>query len=422
MEKVLVLGSGGREDTLVWKLLDDGNCQVFAAPGNAGMAARTTCFDIDIGDHGAVIELCRKEGITLAVVGPEAPLVAGLRDDLEAAGFAVFGPTKAAAQLEGSKVFTKEIMRDLGVPSSEFEVFTDYLAAVAYIDSREDGPIVVKADGLAAGKGAIVCKDNAEAREALGTIMDERAFGDAGDAVVIEEFMVGIEASVLAFVDGKNILTLEAAKDHKPVGDGDTGPNTGGMGAYSPAPHVTPEILQITHDRILRPVVDGMAARGMPYQGILYAGLMITDKGPKVVEFNCRFGDPEVQAILPRLTTPLLPIMRSCIEGTLDDMQLEWRTDAACSVVLASGGYPGSYPKGLPISGITEAEADGAMVFHAGTGIIDGRTVTAGGRVMAITSFGPSVEAAADLAYQAAGKVDFDGMYMRTDIGRTLRQ
>ncbi len=418
--KILVIGSGGREHTLAWKMAQSDLVEeILAAPGNVGIAAEPKCriCDISSDDISGLMDLASREKIDLTVVGPEAPLVDGIADTFRAAGLRVFGPSKNAARLEGSKVFAKRLMQKYGVPSAEFEVFDDFQAASSYLDSIS-GPIVVKADGLAAGKGVLVCADRSEAMKALETIMIKKAFGAAGDLVIIEECLVGEEASFIAFTDGKTVLPLASSQDHKPVFDDDRGPNTGGMGAYSPAPVVTPEIHDQIMNRVMYPVVEALEKEGAPYTGFLYAGLMIKEGTAKVLEFNVRMGDPEAQPLLHRMKSDPVPLFEAGVDGELDKMKTEWEPQDSVCVVMASGGYPGAYEKGTPIRGIEEADAiDGVKVFHAGTGQADGGFVTRGGRVLGVTAKAAGIENAVKKAYEAVGKITWEGVHYRKDIG-----
>jgi phosphoribosylamine--glycine ligase len=416
---VLVTGSGGREHTLVWKLSQSPEVtKIFCAPGNAGIAQLAECVPIGAEDLEGLLGFAKENAIDLTLVGPEAPLVDGIVDLFQENGLRVFGPTGKAAQLEGSKSFAKDIMKRYNIPTAEYEVFQEYDEAVAYVEEK-GAPIVVKADGLAAGKGAIVCRDLDSAKDALKEILVDRVFKDAGDQVVVEEFLVGEEASLLAFTDSNTIIPMASSQDHKPAYDNDEGPNTGGMGAYSPAPVVTKEMEQRIYEEVLEPTVRAMREEGIPYKGILYAGLMITSAGPKVVEFNCRFGDPEIQAVMPRMKTDLVSVANACIDGTLDSVSLEWYGGAAVCVVQASGGYPKAYEKGYVITGLDSFEEDPeVIVFHAGTKKADnGDIVTAGGRVLGITGLGPDIPAAIEKAYSAIDKVHFDAVHYRKDIG-----
>ena len=417
--KILVVGGGGREHSLVWKIrqspeVDD----LYCAPGNAGIAAQAECVPIAPGEIGKLKEFALEKGIDLTVVGPEAPLIDGIVNEFESAGLRIFGSTRAAARLEGSKSFAKEIMKAGNVPTADFKVFTDAEKALEYVRSLEP-PIVVKVDGNAAGKGVTVARDRQTAEAAVRRCMVERAFGDAGEKILVEECLEGEEASILAFTDGETVVPMASSQDHKPVYDNDEGPNTGGMGAYSPAPVVSTELETEIYERVMTAVVEAMAEGGIPYKGVLYAGLIITKRGPMVLEFNARFGDPENQVIIPRLKSDIVPVLLACTEeGQLCKQKLEWLPDACVTVVMASGGYPGSYEKGLLIEGLDEAEScDGVMVFHAGTAVKDSRTVTAGGRVLGVTALGPDIPSAIERAYDAVGKIRFDGMHYRKDIG-----
>ncbi len=416
--KVLIIGSGGREHALAWKMAQSDKCDaLFIAPGNAGTAGVGTNVDISSDDIDELARFAKREQIDLTVVGPEAPLVAGIVDRFHDDGLRVFGPRARAAQLEGSKVFSKDLMRRHGIPSADYGTFEDAPKAIEHIRAI-GGPMVIKADGLAAGKGVIVCESEDEAVAAVEQIMTEKAFGEAGAKIVVEEKLVGEEASILALTDGKTIAPLASSQDHKPMCDGDTGPNTGGMGAYSPAPVVTDEILDKVVSQILVPTVHAMNKEGCPFAGVLYAGIMIDKGEPKVLEFNVRFGDPETQPILSRLDSDLVEVLTACADGRLADCDLSWKEDAAVCVVMASGGYPGSYEKGKAITGIDDAEAMGdATVFHAGTAMSGGNLVTAGGRVLGVTALGGGIQDAIDAAYAAVGKIQFDGAYYRNDIG-----
>ena len=415
---VLVVGGGGREHALAWKLRQSPRVrELFCAPGNGGIGEVATCVPIAADDLPALLSFARERAIGLTVVGPEVPLSAGIVDLFEQHGLRVFGASRAAAELEGSKSFAKELMRRHGIPTAQARSFTDPAAARAWV--REAGaPLVVKADGLAAGKGVVICRSVEEAEEAVATIMERRAFGSAGERVLIEEFLVGEEASFLAFTDGADVVAMPASQDHKAVFDGDSGPNTGGMGAYSPAPVVTPDLHAEVMRTVMVPTVRAMAEAGRPFRGVLYAGLMITASGIKVLEYNARFGDPEAQPILLRMKSDLLPVLEACIDGGLDRTAVTWHDDAAVCVVLASGGYPGSYPTGLPISGLVEAgRVEGVEVFHAGTAAREGRVVTAGGRVLGVTARGTTIRQAIERSYRAAAMIAFEGMHYRRDIG-----
>jgi len=417
--KILVVGGGGREHALVWKLAQSPKAdKIYCAPGNAGIAAQAECLPVGAEDIDALVQLAQEKKADLVVVGPEAPLTMGLAERLAKAGIRVCGPSAGAARIEGSKAFAKDLMRKYDIPTADYQVFDDYDAARTYI-MKNKNPLVVKANGLAAGKGVLLCPDTEQALAALNRIMKDREFGSAGDQVVIEELLTGEEASFLVFTDGKTIVSLPTSQDHKAVYDGDEGPNTGGMGAYSPAPVVTPKLHEEIMDRIMRPTVEGLAAEGYPYQGVLYAGLMIGEAGPQVLEFNARFGDPECQPLLMRLKSDLVDILEAVVEGRLEEIEPEWDHQAALCVVLASGGYPGSYQKGHVINGLEEAAAlEDVVVFHAGTAFNNGRIVTSGGRVLGVTALGDDVAQAIDRAYEATGKISFSGMHYRKDIGR----
>ena len=410
---ILVIGSGGREHALYWKLMESPQTDnIYAIPGNPGMGKQ---INISVTDNDAILKFAKEKEIGLVVVGPEIPLTNGLVDDLEAAGICAFGPRANAAEIEGSKAFAKDLMKKYGIPTARYEVFNEAEPARAYI-RKEGAPIVVKADGLAAGKGVIVAMTEREALEAVDAIMEGSSFGDAGARIVIEEFMEGEEASLLAFTDGKIIRPMISAQDHKRALDGDRGPNTGGMGTYAPAPVMTHEMIERATEEILKPTIAAMANEGRVYRGCLYLGLMITKDGPKVVEFNARFGDPETQVVLPLLDGDLVQIMRACSEGTLADVPIHWKSGAAVCVVLAAGGYPASYEKGDEIFGITDAEAMGALVFHAGTAEQDGKIVTNGGRVLGVVGMGESIASAVKKSYAAVEKISFRNAYHRKDI------
>ncbi|MCW5774774.1 MAG: phosphoribosylamine--glycine ligase, partial [Rhodospirillaceae bacterium] len=380
--RILVVGSGGREHALCWAIAASPLCdKLFCAPGNAGIAAEAECVAIGAEDNDALVAFARAQKIDFCVVGPEAPLVAGLADRMEAAGVKTFGPSAAAAQLEGSKGFVKDLCARLDIPTARYRRFTDAAAARAYVEA-EGAPIVVKADGLAAGKGVVVAMTVAEALAAIDERMVEKKFGAAGAEIVVEEFLPGEEASLLALVDGEHMLLLPSAQDHKRVGDGDTGPNTGGMGAYSPAPVVTPAVERLAVERIFKPTIAALAADGMPFKGVLYAGIIVHDGVPKLIEFNVRFGDPECQALLMRLKSDLLPALIAARDGELKDFDLRWHDEASLCVVMAAKGYPGAYAKNTEIRGLDRAAAvEGAVVFHAGTALSEGRIVATGGRV-----------------------------------------
>ena len=416
--RVLVVGGGGREHALCWTIAASPLIEaLFCAPGNAGIARDAVCVPIAADDIGGILRFVRDERIDFVVVGPEAPLVAGLVDRLEDAGVKAFGPTAAAARLEGSKAFTKDLCARHGIPTAAYGRFTDLRAAEAFIEDRPL-PIVVKADGLAAGKGVTIAETLDEARAAAREMLAERRFGTAGEEIVIEEFLAGEEASFFALVDGETALPLAAAQDHKRVGDGDTGPNTGGMGAYSPAPVVTEEVAERIMARIVRPTVSAMKAEGVPFRGVLYAGLMIEDGEPRLLEYNVRFGDPECQALMVRLASDLLPALVASADGVLDMFDLRWHDDAALTVVMATKGYPGAYPKGSAIRGLEGLSAsEDVNVFHAGTKEEDGTILAAGGRVLGITARAPTIAAAQRLAYRAVDRIDWPEGFCRRDIG-----
>jgi phosphoribosylamine---glycine ligase len=409
---VLLIGSGGREHALAWALSASPLLsRLYCAPGNAGTAALAEGADLDIGDHAAIVRFCGLKRISLVVVGPEAPLVAGLADDLAAAGIKVFGPSRAAARLEGSKVFTKDLCREFNIPTAAYRRFSQRAAALAYVATHAL-PVVIKADGLAAGKGVSV----AETREAARTAVD--ACFEAGAEIVIEECLLGEEASFFALVDGSHALPLATAQDHKRAFDGDRGPNTGGMGAYSPAPVMTPKLIERTMDSIIRPTVAGMARRGTPFKGVLFAGLMITSEGPKLIEYNVRFGDPECQVLMLRLKSDLLAALLATVDGVLNSFDLRWHEDSALTVVLAARGYPGDYVKGTQIRGLEAAQAvEGVEVFHAGTMRQGDRLLAVGGRVLAVTARAGTVSEARRRAYQAVAKVNWPEGFYRSDIG-----
>jgi phosphoribosylamine---glycine ligase len=422
--KILVIGKGGREHSLVWKLAKSPLVtDVFCAPGNAGTALDGQNLDINANDVARLLKFARAERVDLTVVGPEAPLVAGMVDAFEDAGLLVFGPTSKAAELEGSKAFAKDLMRLANVPTAEYAVFDDATAAIAHIEERTERPLVVKADGLASGKGVMVCANRQEAVVAVRQSMVANAFGDAGKRVVIEEALVGQEASILAIVDGSTIVPLEPAQDHKAAYDDDKGPNTGGMGAYSPTPLVTPQLLDEIIEKVLVPTVHTMKREGRPFRGILYAGLMITNQGPKVLEFNVRFGDPEAQPVLMRLKTDLAEVLLAAAEGRLKKLApLEWDPRSAVCVVMAAEGYPGSYKIGQPIRGLDEAaRIPDVKVFHAGTTRLGDQVVTDGGRVLGVTALGATSADAKLRAYQAVKCIRWEGAWCRKDISDKAR-
>jgi phosphoribosylamine--glycine ligase len=417
MLTVLVIGSGGREHALVWALSRSPQVgEIYAAPGNAGTAVSAINVPIPSDDLAGLVEFAREKQVDLTVVGPEAPLAAGIVDRFQAAGLPVFGPTQAAAQLESSKAFAKTFMREQGIPTADYAIFDDLAAARAYVE-RQSGPMVVKASGLAAGKGVLMCANRDEALAALQLAMQERAFGSAGDSVVIEEWLQGPELSLLAFSDGRTVVPMLPARDHKRAYDNDAGPNTGGMGVYAPPPDVDETLVAEIMRTVLEPAVRGMAEQGTPYVGVLYAGVMLTASGPQVLEFNCRFGDPETQVILPMLDSDLAEIMLACIEGRLSPEMVRVKPGACAAVVMAAPGYPGSYPKGALISGLDDVPDD-VLVFHAGTALRDGQVVTSGGRVLAVSAVGADLETAVTKAYAGVSRIHFDGAHYRTDIGK----
>jgi phosphoribosylamine--glycine ligase len=415
--KVLLVGSGGREHAIAWKLSQSKRLRkLYIAPGNPGTAKFGENIDISDTDIPALVKFAKGADVNMAVIGPEDPLSLGAVDAFEAAGIKAFGPTAAAAQLEADKAFAKQIMRANSIPTGESRAFTSFPDAKAYIASRDEA-VVIKASGLAKGKGVFVCDDPSDGINAAEKIMIGRIFGDAGNTVIVEDKLLGQEVSILAFVDGRSIYVLESAQDHKPVGDGDTGPNTGGMGAYSPAPIVTDKLMDQIVREILVPTIDGMNRNDSPYRGVLYAGLMLTQGGPRVLEYNCRFGDPETQPILMRLKNDLLDVMEAVCDGKLDKITLQWDRRPAVCVVMASGGYPGDYQKGIVITGIEEAEKlKDVVVFHAGTAKKDGQIVTSGGRVLGVTALGNTVADAQKSAYEAVNLIHFEGAHFRRDI------
>ncbi len=417
--KVLVVGGGGREHALVWKIADSPLVeQVFCAPGNAGIAELAECVDIGQTDVLQLRRFARQNGVDLTVVGPEAPLVRGIVDAFQSSGLRVFGPNQQAARIEGSKVFAKQLMQRHSIPTAAFRTFTSADRAKAYLE-MVGAPIVVKADGLAAGKAAIVCDTLGEAHEAVDRIMVRKEFGPAGAQVVIESCLEGEEASMIAFTDGRTIAIMPSSQDHKPALDGDRGPNTGGMGACSPAPLITDELAARIEREVLVQAVHAMNREDKPYRGVLYAGIMVTSDGPQVLEYNCRMGDPETQPLLMRLKSDLVPVLLAVLDGDLENADIQWDERPTCCVVMASGGYPTDYETGYPIEGLQDAaEMEDVYVFHAGTELDDGRTVTAGGRVLGVTARGESIPAARQRAYAAVEKIHFQDAHYRTDIGQ----
>jgi phosphoribosylamine---glycine ligase len=415
--KVLVVGSGGREHSLVWKLKQSPKVtEIYCAPGNAGIGQMATCVDIKADDVTGLLSFAQNEGIGLTVVGPEAPLIAGIVNIFREAGLKIFGPRQKAAEIEGSKTLAKELMFKYNIPTAKYADFTDRDAALAYIE-EVGAPIVVKADGLAAGKGVIVAMDKQTAIDAVNMIMADKAFGDSGDRVVIEEYLDGEEVSILAFTDGKTVVPMVPSQDHKRIFDNDEGPNTGGMGAYSPAPVYTPELEPIVMEQVLKPTIQGLNAEGRAYEGVIYAGLMVTPNGPKVLEYNARFGDPETQAVLARLETDLVDIIDAILEERLDKIEIKWKAEAAVCVVMAAEGYPGDIRTGDVIVGLDKAN-EKAVVFHAGTTLKGDDIVTAGGRVLGVTGLGATIEEAIAKTYEAVKEIKFNGMQYRNDIGK----
>ena len=417
--KILVVGGGGREHALVWKIAQSPKVsKIYCAPGNAGISEHAAIVPVKANDLYSLLEFALKEKIDLTVVGPEDPLTQGIVDLFESKGLFIFGANRKAAEIERSKAFAKETMKKYHIPTAFYEVFDNRNETVKYI-RKLGAPIVVKADGLAAGKGVIVCKTVEEAIQSVDKIMVEKIFGEAGNRVVIEEYLVGEEASYIAFTDGKAILPMASSQDHKPIFDEDQGPNTGGMGAYSPAPVVTGEVHEKIIEKILRPIIYGMGEEGRTYKGVLYAGLMIHEGHPKVLEFNARFGDPETQPVLMRMKGDIVPILEACMKGTLSQHRIEWDNRPSVCVVMASKGYPGDYEKGKVIGGLKEvSQMEGVFVFHAGTALKDGQMITNGGRVLGVTGLGEDIPRAIERTYQAVKKISWDGVHYRTDIGQ----
>ena len=415
--RTLLVGSGGREHALAWKMAQSSLCEtMWAAPGNPGIAQHAECVDVKADDTDGIVAFAKDNGVELLVVGPEDPLAAGLADAARQEGIPCFGPSAKAARIEADKAYAKDLMRSAAVPTAEGRIFTDLQAAKEYVLSRDHG-VAVKASGLAKGKGVIVCPEPYQAIRPLEDIMDKKVFGDAGNSVVVEEMLRGQEATVLAFCDGKSIYAMEPLQDHKPIGDGDTGPNTGGMGAYSPVPFIDAGTMERIEREIFVPIVDAMRRDFGRYEGVLYAGLMFTPAGPKVIEFNCRFGDPECQPLMLRLKSDLLEAMLAVAEHRLGQVTLRWDPRPAVCVVMASGGYPGSYEKGFEITGVAAAdEMPDVKVFHAGTAVTDGKLVTAGGRVLGVTALGDTIADARRRAYEAVEKIHWQGAYCRRDI------
>ncbi|HLK61256.1 MAG TPA: phosphoribosylamine--glycine ligase [Chthonomonadaceae bacterium] len=435
--RVLVIGGGGREHALVWKIAQSPQVEkIYCAPGNAGIAQLAECIPLKVSDIGGLADFAAQNAISLTVVGPEAPLIAGIVDAFEARGLPIFGPSAEPARIEGSKVFAKQLMQAAGIPTAAFWACASLPEARArvqeyYANRPADAKVVIKADGIAAGKGVIIAGGEAEANAALDRIMAERVFGASGDQVVIEECLVGEEASIMAITDGDTVVPLIPSQDHKRIYDNDLGPNTGGMGAYAPVPIISPDTVQLAVERILQPAVDAICEYGIPYRGVLYAGIMLTDEGPKCIEFNCRLGDPETQAILPLLESDLVPLLCSVLDGTLDKQEIHWKEAASVCVVAASEGYPDAFDPGKdvsgllgrPIIGLEEAtHSDGCLVFHAGTSVAHGQVVTSGGRVLAITGLGTDLQSAVVHAYHGLSHIHYEGMHYRRDIAaRALR-
>ena len=417
--KILIVGSGGREHTLTWKLAQSPTVdQIYCAPGNGGIAEIATCVDLSANDLYGLVDFAERESIDLTVIGPEAPLVAGIADLFTARGLPIYGPTQAAARLEGSKSFTRQLLHKHDIDHIQFEVFTDSSAAKAYV-RQQGAPIVVKADGLASGKGVEVAQTVAEAEAHIDLCLEQGGYGSAGETVIVEECLVGQECSIKVFTDGETVVPMVPSQDYKPIGDGDVGPNTGGMGCYSPVPVVDSEVFDYIVNQLIRPTIEAMATEGSPYVGTLYAGCILTEQGPKLLEYNCRFGDPETQVVLPRLDGDLFTILQATVEGRLDEVDIHWKQDRCVCVVLASGGYPRSYETGKPISGLAQVAGwEDVMIFHAGTSRQDGQLVTDGGRVLGVTALGKTYRIARERAYQAAAIIDFENKYHRTDIAQ----
>ena len=419
--KILIVGSGGREHAIAWKIAQSPKAEkIYCAPGNAGIAEYAECVDIGAMEFEKLAAFAKEKEIDLTVIGMDDPLVGGIVDVFEREGLRVFGPRKNAAILEGSKAFSKDLMKKYHIPTAAYENFDDAEKALEYLQTAKF-PIVLKADGLALGKGVLICKDLEEAQEGVRTIMQDKKFGTAGNTMVIEEFMTGREVSVLTFVDGSHIKVMTSAQDHKRAKDGDQGLNTGGMGTFSPSPFYTPEVDAFCREHIYQPTVDAMTAEGRPFKGIIFFGLMLTADGPKVLEYNARFGDPETQVVLPRMKNDIVEVFEACIDGTLDQIDLEFEDNAAVCVVLASDGYPVSYKKGFPIEGLENfKDRDGYYVFHAGSKFEDGKIVTNGGRVLGVTAKGSNLKEARANAYKATEWVNFENKYMRHDIGKAI--
>ena len=419
--KVLIVGSGGREHAIAWKVAQSEKVdKIYCAPGNGGIVEYAECVDIGAMEFDKLVSFAKEKAIDLTIVGMDDPLVGGIVDAFEAEGLRVFGPRKNAAILEGSKAFSKDLMKKYHIPTAAYENFDSAKDALAYLETAKF-PIVLKADGLALGKGVLICQNLEEAKAGVKTIMEDKQFGDAGNRLVIEEFMTGREVSVLTFVDGKTIRPMTSAQDHKRAKDGDQGLNTGGMGTFSPSPFYTKEVDEVCREKIYQPTVDAMAAEGRGFKGIIFFGLMLTEEGPKVLEYNARFGDPEAQVVLPRMKNDMIEVVEACIDGTLDKIELMFEDNAAVCVVLASDGYPEKYEKGFLIHGLEKfKDKDGYYVFHAGSKLTDEGIVTNGGRVLGVTAKGADLKAARANAYEAAKWIDFENKYMRSDIGKAI--
>lgn len=416
---VLVVGGGGREHALIRKIKESERVsKVYCCPGNGGISYDAQCFPVSATDIPGVVELAKKLAADLVVVAPDDPLVAGMVDALNAEGFATFGPNAAAAIIEGSKVFSKNLMLKYNIPTAEYKVFDNPCDVLTYINEKNEFPAVIKADGLALGKGVIIPENLEEAEKGVHEIMEDKIFGESGNHVVVEEFLTGPEVSVLAFTDGKCVKPMVSSMDHKRALDGDKGLNTGGMGTVSPNPYYTADIAKECMEKIFLPTIDAMNKEGRTFKGCLYFGLMITPKGPKVIEYNCRFGDPETQVVLPRLKTDIIDIFEAINNGTLSELDIEWADEACACVIAASGGYPKSYPKGIEITGLENGQKDGVIVYHAGTAIKDGKLVNSGGRVLGVTALGSDLQQALDKAYAALDEIHFDNMHFRHDIGK----
>ncbi len=420
--KILVVGSGGREHAIIRKLKESPKCEkIYAAPGNGGISYDAECVSIGAMDIEGMVSFAKEKEIDLVFVAPDDPLAAGMVDAFEKEGIMAFGPRANAAVIEASKVFSKDLMKKYGIPTADYAVIDSAEEAVKYIEEKNEYPVVVKADGLALGKGVIIAENFEDAKAAVKTIMEDKVFGASGNKVVIEEFLTGPEVSVLSFTDGKTLYPMVSSKDHKRALDGNKGLNTGGMGTISPNPYYSEDMAKECMEKIFMPTVEAMNAEGRPFKGCLYFGLMLTPKGPKVIEYNSRFGDPETQVVLPRLKTDFVDIIVACCEEKLADINIEWSDEASACVVMASGGYPGSYKKGIEIKGLDEnGQVDGAVVYHAGTALKDGKLVTNGGRVLGVTALGKNLDEALDKAYAAVKKIDFENAHYRTDIGRIL--